>query len=273
MIETIVIGAGLTGLTIARQTKALIIEKSRGVGGRIATRRIEDQRFDHGLPYWPCNLKAKKIHEGSSCDLGLTSITKEMARGIDIRLEERVLKIVQSPQGWMLQTDKGIFESQNVVLTAPVPQALELLSASGFEINPLWNVEYYKSLVGLYRLSIGPQEKSQEWDGHEIVFQREKGMCPDGISLIASPEFSEKWFNRPDEEILIEVTKLLTKRLGQRTIRHQELKKWRYSMSKSVSTKPYLEVAPRLFLAGDGFLYSGVEGALSSAETLLREKF
>lgn len=42
----IVIGAGLSGLNIARKIKNLnlgsvwVVEKSRGVGGRMATRRI-----------------------------------------------------------------------------------------------------------------------------------------------------------------------------------------------------------------------------------------
>ncbi|WP_405049538.1 NAD(P)-binding protein [Rhizobium sp. BK176] len=47
-----VIGAGIAGLTIVRSLQkiadVIVFEKSRGVGGRMATRRIDDVSFDHG---------------------------------------------------------------------------------------------------------------------------------------------------------------------------------------------------------------------------------
>ncbi len=52
-----VVGAGLSGAVVARQLadhgcQVSIFEKSRGVGGRMATRRIEELRFDHGAQYF-----------------------------------------------------------------------------------------------------------------------------------------------------------------------------------------------------------------------------
>lgn len=54
-----IIGAGLSGLIAARTLKdhgidVQVFEKSRGVGGRMATRRIDDQHsnFDHGAQYF-----------------------------------------------------------------------------------------------------------------------------------------------------------------------------------------------------------------------------
>jgi len=62
MWDIAIIGAGLAGLTCARQLKAAgyqvcVLDKSRGLGGRIATRRVvtdkrENVRVDHGLRYW-----------------------------------------------------------------------------------------------------------------------------------------------------------------------------------------------------------------------------
>jgi renalase len=51
--ETLIIGAGPCGLALGHkltQNKKdfLIVEKSRGIGGRIATRRIDGDSFDHG---------------------------------------------------------------------------------------------------------------------------------------------------------------------------------------------------------------------------------
>ena len=51
-----VIGAGLSGLVIARELSAehevTVLEKSRGVGGRIATRYADAFEFDHGAQFF-----------------------------------------------------------------------------------------------------------------------------------------------------------------------------------------------------------------------------
>lgn len=56
-VDVVVVGAGLAGLVCAQQLQALghtvtVLEKSRGVGGRVATRRLADTCADHGLRYW-----------------------------------------------------------------------------------------------------------------------------------------------------------------------------------------------------------------------------
>lgn len=54
--DIVVVGAGLAGLTAAHQLQiagrqVVVVDKSRGVGGRLATRRAANQRLDHGCPY------------------------------------------------------------------------------------------------------------------------------------------------------------------------------------------------------------------------------
>ena len=56
MLDVAIIGAGVAGLTCAQQLhqagyKVVVLEKSRGVGGRMATRRIEETYVDHGVRY------------------------------------------------------------------------------------------------------------------------------------------------------------------------------------------------------------------------------
>ena len=55
-VDTLIVGAGLSGLVLARQLQAAgqkvqILEKSRGFGGRIATKRVEDVAFDTGAQF------------------------------------------------------------------------------------------------------------------------------------------------------------------------------------------------------------------------------
>jgi predicted NAD/FAD-dependent oxidoreductase len=55
-VDTLIVGAGLSGLVLARRLQAAgqkvqILEKSRGFGGRIATKRVEDVAFDTGAQF------------------------------------------------------------------------------------------------------------------------------------------------------------------------------------------------------------------------------
>ena len=54
--DVIIVVAGLTGLYLGQRLKlqgksCLILEKSKGLGGRVATRRIDELGLDHGAPY------------------------------------------------------------------------------------------------------------------------------------------------------------------------------------------------------------------------------
>ncbi len=52
-----VIGGGMAGLAAARRLvgagcEVRLVDKSRGVGGRMATRRAEGHQFDHGAQFF-----------------------------------------------------------------------------------------------------------------------------------------------------------------------------------------------------------------------------
>jgi predicted NAD/FAD-dependent oxidoreductase len=54
--DVLIVGAGLSGLIAARKLAAerrdvIVIDKGRGVGGRMSTRRHADARFDHGAQF------------------------------------------------------------------------------------------------------------------------------------------------------------------------------------------------------------------------------
>ena len=64
MKNVAVIGAGITGMTVAnllqKKVKLTVFEKSRGVGGRMATRRAEPYQFNHGAQYFKIENKEFK---------------------------------------------------------------------------------------------------------------------------------------------------------------------------------------------------------------------
>ncbi len=126
--DTIVVGAGIAGLALARELRSgglapLVLERSRGVGGRCATRRVGGQPVDHGLPYlhgrWPRFLAdcesvpevtrvpdwpSKVEGDGEPCrpeafsgtdhrvvfGEGVNRFARHLAHGLDVRLEAEI---------------------------------------------------------------------------------------------------------------------------------------------------------------------------------------
>ena len=59
-----IIGAGIAGISLAnllqKKVNLTVFEKSRGVGGRMATRRAAPYQFNHGAQYFKIANKAFK---------------------------------------------------------------------------------------------------------------------------------------------------------------------------------------------------------------------
>ncbi len=165
-----IIGAGISGLISARLLRdagcnVRVIEKSRGVGGRMATRRSgHGLRFDHGAQYFTVRDQAFKQYvdqwqtagfvdewRGEIVDLqagstqakdhstarfvavpGMNAVCKHLAEGLDIAYQTRLLPPLRVGAKWHLQADDGrdLGEFDWVITTAPAPQSAELLAAA-----------------------------------------------------------------------------------------------------------------------------------------------
>jgi hypothetical protein len=167
----IVIGAGLSGLTAAHQLAqvgqtVLVLDKGRGVGGRLATRRIGAGVFDHGAQFfttrdenftrlaaeWQAAGMIREWSRGFARDgaaaaadgharyyapQGMTAIAKHLAAGLDVRTSARANTIRPASAGWEIELESGeVLKAGAVILTAPVPQSLMLLETGGVAINP-----------------------------------------------------------------------------------------------------------------------------------------
>jgi renalase len=184
MLETIIIGTGITGLTCARSLvrsgqSPTLIDKSKGLGGRLATRRFNDTHADHGVCYlkpksdrfqhWIDNLVndgilriwTDRIHQldrsfvlqspnkTAPCyasPQGATAIAKHLATGLTIIPDRRVTHLEPIADGWRLTlangTDQDAIEAHQIVIAIPPAQALELIEP----IAPMPIVEVLKTV-------------------------------------------------------------------------------------------------------------------------------
>lgn len=290
--DCLIIGAGLSGLLLGQGLKEknvdfLILEKSRGVGGRLATRRIDNQGFDHGagfLKFDPTLINLthemnlhhsiKLSDEGMVFEGGMTTLPKALAQNLPIQKETRALKIEKNKDHWIVDTESGeSFITKILVITAPIPQALELLKDSGIELSPksnLTKVTYSKGVLALFVAKTQGFPENPGLGVHSILPMGMRSLHPEGFVLRMKEEWSENNFDQVNEELLKRLTLIFEAAFKEKpSITSAELKKWRYLQPLKSLKVPYEEAAPSLFLCGDGFLYPDVRGSIHSALELL----
>lgn len=190
--EVLVVGAGLAGLAAARElacqgVSTLVLDKSRGVGGRAATRRWEDQRLDHGAQFFTarsqefkeqvelwragnvCMEWSRGFHQYSEgflaaaqdghprygCPSGMSALGKNLAIDLDVLREHTVQSVVRESTQWKVQCENGAgFEAQALLLTPPAPQSLALLRGNSVDsalLTKLESIQYDPCLALLLK--------------------------------------------------------------------------------------------------------------------------
>lgn len=289
--DILIIGAGLAGLHFAHlvgaDKKVIILEKSKGLGGRLATRRVDNIGIDHGVQWfnqtneisedvqsWLTKKWLQEDPRGHYSPQGMTSLSKHLAEGLTIYREQKV-KVMTKSDGWIVETETGeTFSAPIIVLTAPLPQAAELLKMNHLDSPQLESLvndhPYNKALQGIFIFESLPDEmKSFEKDGHKFTLMREKNLHPLAGLFALSAQKSEDIFDQDDQSCLEIIQKELEKFLPkQLKINHQELKRWRYATAREALSDPFIEAQPDLYLIGDSFLYPDIRGSILSAKSL-----
>ena len=166
----LIIGAGICGLSAARALfeagwQVTVIERSPGVGGRMATRRIGSGVFDHGAQFFTVRSEefAKIVNgwveagvatewcrgffteDGAPASTGhlryrgepcMTAIPKWLAKDLDVRTGTQATAIYSIDQGWEIELKEGpALTANTVLLTPPIPQAIELLDTGNVHVE------------------------------------------------------------------------------------------------------------------------------------------
>jgi renalase len=312
----VVVGAGISGLLVANTLQrqgwdVTVLDKGRGVGGRMATRRVGEGNFDHGAQYFTvrgerfAGLVEGWLGAGVAAEWargfadadgrpnedgypryrgaeGMTSIPKHIARGLDVRTGERAVRVDSGDDGWEVECKAGLRVAGNaLVLAAPVPQALDLVSSGGYTLpdgalRQLEAVSYDPCLALMVLLndSIGvPEPGGMQIKGEPLDWigdNRRKGISEaPALTVHAGPEWSHSHFEDDETEVIEFMLSLAGDRLGTDlapAVVETSLARWRYSWVTNPHPEPCLVASetPPLLFCGDAFGQPKVEGAALS---------
>ena len=309
-IDCIIIGAGISGLMAARTlsergVRVRVLDKGRGVGGRIATRRVDGHRFDHGAQsfFFADSSLQVLVREWQQMDLvrrceypfareafsnglgplcgngGINTVMKMLAADLDVQVNWRVSRLTRSGAFWtVFDRDQRSFTARSVILTPPLPQAVDLIRASNINLAPNINSELkavaYEPCIALLAtyLDQRPLPNSAfiqpDCGSVALIFDNHaKGVSPipGAVTIHSTAKFAREHWDQSDELIATELLRAISHYLP-RQPKSVQVHRWRYSRCIYSHPESHLlvETPGPLALAGDGFAGVDIQGAALS---------
>lgn len=305
--EIAVIGAGITGVACAHRLalhgfRPTIFEKSRGLGGRLATSRLEGGlSLDHGAQYITARSEIFKdavagsvtagaaavwrprADENAGSDQwivgtpGMYALVKPLARGIDIHFSTTVSAIERESVGWRIRTTNETVDQyfDAVVFTAPAPQTRSLLAShdefdeqlAGVAIAPCWALMLvFASPLDFALDVVRPNGGTIAWIARNSS-KPSRAARKEAWIVHASPEWSEKHLdyekNAVAETLLAALRTAASVTLPE--IETMVAHRWRYALTTKPLGRPFLRSSDStLFVGGDWCLGARVECGFES---------
>jgi len=307
-----IIGAGMAGLSCGQRLleggrDVVLFEKSRGTGGRIATRRMDGYQFDHGAQYVTARTVpfrtylAQAIETGASShwrphqagesnqskewfvgEPGMSHMVRPLAAGLSIQHNVRITTIEKADEGLKLLAENGdVFGPfGHVAVTAPAPQAHALLASHDPVFGALANVTFAPCWAGLFAFEqrIGVQEDVIR-NANGIIAWAARDSAKPGRShqpecwvVHASPEWSREHIEADKDEIAPVLSDAFKQTVDLKSSVQTvsvSAHRWRYAMVESPIGQQYvLSKDGRLGAAGDWCMGPRVEAAYESGRAL-----
>jgi predicted NAD/FAD-dependent oxidoreductase len=174
--DILIIGGGMAGLSAAAALastgrRIVVLDKGRGPGGRMATRRVEIEgaqaSFDHGAQYFTARdpafreqvaqweqagIAARWPAAGEDAWVGtprMNACVRHMAAEVDVRWGVRAERLCRDGARWRVEAGEDAFTASTILVAVPAEQAAALLAdvapemaalAAGVVSAPCWAV-------------------------------------------------------------------------------------------------------------------------------------
>lgn len=304
----VVIGAGLAGLSAATRLvgaghSVVVLDKGRGPGGRMATRRIGAATVDHGAQFFTVRSDefAAEIQPHLDSGLvvewctgfspegdghpryavrgGMNALTKFIAAPLDVRCNSLAFAVRHGERlAWSVSLDDGTaIEADAVIVTCPVPQSYSLVMPSGIELpEALIRTEYDRTISLLLELSDAPlvPEPGGLQNPSDILSfvadnQRKGVSGAPALTLHANATWSEDHWGDDVATVTTALAVAAVDFIGGAVIIEAQVKRWRFGTPRTIWpdrcwTAPFGR-GP-IVLAGDAFGGPKVEGAVLSGQ-------
>jgi predicted NAD/FAD-dependent oxidoreductase len=277
--QTIVVGAGLAGLQFVSRSNfsTKLLEKSGGVLGRISSRTINKESFMKGASFIDINhVDFSNFVKGFPVQMNETGVIvtnsfreslKEFYGEIDIHKKVRVLNIKKLDHVLHLSVldeasgDSYQLECDNLVMTGPVPQMLELFGEiNKEELQSLNQIRYEKKGV----VCLVEQEEIQQISEDErflLVSQNQAGNV-----YVLKEEICNSLGIDSKDRLETFVKDLLG--LDQIDPSSCHIHYWKYSNCMNPLDMNYFNLKDCIYFIGDSFANGGAQGAWLSAQAL-----
>lgn len=305
----LIIGAGIAGLLAATHLKengfeVTVVDKGRGVGGRMSSRRLNPGRADHGAQFftvrspifqdyvnkwldqeivieWTRGFGSGDGHPRYRGAPAMTAIAKHLAQNLTVYKNTRLAKITWLDDHWVAQAAEGpTLSAAALLLTAPIPQSLTLLDAGGVDLPnqalvALKRIEYDPCFAVMARLtqpSTIPTPGAVQVKSEPIAWiadNQQKGISDQPtVTIHAGPHFTRQHLNEDRSKVgqLLLEAAAAQNWLDLSAVDTVQVHRWMYAQPAILHPERTLFVnSPGpLAFAGDAFLESRVEGAALS---------
>jgi len=303
--DILIIGGGMAGLSAARALapaghRILVLDKGRGPGGRMATRRVEaggaTLRFDHGAQYFTARDPALRAvvaaweREGVASRWsaagdeawvgtpGMNACVKAMADGLDVRWGVRAERLRRDGALWRVEAGEAVFAAPTLLVAVPAEQAAVLLAdaaphfaarAASVRSAPCWAVmasfAEVMPLPDTLRSDTGPVS----WAARNSAKPGRSGA--EVWVIHASPDRSRALIDQPKEEVAAALLAdfFAAAGIAPAAPLHCEAHRWLYALPEARQGEgPLFDPALGIGIAGDWLHSPRVEGAWLSGSAL-----
>ncbi|SHE48472.1 hypothetical protein SAMN02745225_00735 [Ferrithrix thermotolerans DSM 19514] len=307
-LDAVVVGGGMSGVSAARRLKEAgllvrVVDKGVSLGGRMATRRVAGGLADHGAQFitvrsdefqslvdrlysvgqikiwhfgWERERDGFPRYVGTK---GMNSLLRSVGDGLDFTTGFRAssVKVMKDGSYKVFSDDGRSFSADTVLVTTPLPQALQIVSDLDTASLDELSVAYHSTVAVIAPNFTGKLPnglgavKFTDFDKVAIVVDNaQKGISEVPVLTVHfGHEMSARLFDLEDYEVLEACDAALATYEISIDTEVAQVKRWRYATPQRLLPSRFLELNVDkarypVFFSGDAFLESRVEGAYLS---------